>query len=232
MNEPRLLRYGDQAVLVEVADARAVSALYTALVAYAYPAIRALVPASRTVLIEYDPGSTSGEEIARLVARCSSAPTTARESPTPTTEAPMPGSRIQFAGVAFSTAPPQACVRIPVHYDGLDLADVARTIGESVDSVINRHVAGEYVVQFCGFSPGFAYLIGLDPVLQLPRLASPRAEVPAGSVAIAGEFSGIYPKSSPGGWRLLGRTEAVVFDIDRSPPALLPPGTRVRFVRS
>jgi KipI family sensor histidine kinase inhibitor len=85
------------------------------------------------------------------------------------------------------------------------------------------------VVGFCGFAPGFAYLTGLDPALHLPRLATPRTAVPAGAVGIAGEFSGVYPRSSPGGWRLLGTTSAVVWDPQREPPALLVPGTRVRF---
>ncbi len=94
--------------------------------------------------------------------------------------------------------------------------------------MIRRHSAAEYTVQFCGFAPGFGYLSGLDPALRLPRLASPRPAVPAGSVAIAGEFTGVYPRSSPGGWLLLGHTDAVLFDLDRRPPALLRPGTAVR----
>jgi KipI family sensor histidine kinase inhibitor len=106
---------------------------------------------------------------------------------------------------------------------------VARQSGLPVAEVIRRHSSAHYTVQFCGFSPGFGYLSGLDPALRLPRLASPRPAVPAGSVAIAGEFTGIYPRSSPGGWLLLGRTETVLFDLHCSPPALLRPGTAVRF---
>lgn len=118
---------------------------------------------------------------------------------------------------------------LDVRYDGPDLADTARELGMSTEEVVRRHSAGQYVVGFCGFAPGFAYLTGLDPALHLPRLATPRTAVPAGAVGIAGEFSGVYPRSSPGGWRLLGTTSAVVWDPQREPPALLVPGTRVRF---
>jgi KipI family sensor histidine kinase inhibitor len=121
-------------------------------------------------------------------------------------------------------------VDVPVVYDGADLAEVADEIGLSVDDVIALHADAEYTVRFCGFSPGFAYLDGLDPRLHVPRRSSPRTVVPAGSVAVAGEFTGVYPRPSPGGWRLLGRTDADLWDTSRDPPALLAPGTRVRFV--
>jgi KipI family sensor histidine kinase inhibitor len=123
-----------------------------------------------------------------------------------------------------------AVVELPVRYDGADLIPLAAELGCSPEALLQRHAAGEYTVAFCGFAPGFAYLSGLDPALHVPRLASPRTAVPAGSVAIAGEYTGVYPRSSPGGWRLLGRTDAVLWDLDREPPALLTPGTRVRFV--
>jgi KipI family sensor histidine kinase inhibitor len=123
-------------------------------------------------------------------------------------------------------------VEVPVVYDGADLADVAAETGLSVDEVIARHAAGSYLVRFCGFAPGFAYLDGLDRRLHVARRSEPRTAVPAGSVAIAGEFAGVYPHPSPGGWRLLGRTDATLWDVTRDPPALLGPGTPVRFVRS
>jgi KipI family sensor histidine kinase inhibitor len=126
----------------------------------------------------------------------------------------------------------RAPVEVLVVYDGADLADVAADTGMSVDEVVARHSAASYIVRFCGFSPGFAYLDGLDPRLRVARRSEPRTAVPAGSVAIAGEFTGIYPHPSPGGWRLLGRTDASLWDVTRDPPALLAPGTRVRFVRS
>jgi KipI family sensor histidine kinase inhibitor len=119
---------------------------------------------------------------------------------------------------------------ISVLYDGADLAEVARLLGLDADEVVARHAAPTYTVAFLGFAPGFAYLLGGDPGLEVPRLADPRERVPAGSVAIAGPYSCIYPRSSPGGWRLLGRTELRLFDAERLPPALLAPGDRVRFV--
>ena len=120
-------------------------------------------------------------------------------------------------------------VVLDVVYDGEDLTDVARAVGISVDAVIDQHSSAAYTVAFCGFMPGFAYLVGLPNLLQLPRRSTPRIRVPAGSVAIAAEFAGVYPRESPGGWHLLGHTDATLWDDGRSPPALLPPGTRVRF---
>ncbi|MEU4225925.1 allophanate hydrolase subunit 1 [Nonomuraea sp. NPDC026600] len=131
-----------------------------------------------------------------------------------------------------SEAPPGAgpeAVVIPVVYDGEDLDSVAELAGIAVEDVIARHTRRELVVGWLGFAPGFAYLTGLDPVLHLPRLATPRTSVPAGSVAIAGPYSAIYPTASPGGWRLLGRTPTRIWDVDADPPSLLRPGTRVRF---
>ena len=120
---------------------------------------------------------------------------------------------------------------IDVVYDGDDLAEVAEHVGLSADAVVKRHTAARYTVEFCGFSPGFAYLGGLDPALRIPRRDSPRTRVPAGSVAIAADYSCVYPSSSPGGWHLLGTTTADVWDVKRSEPALLTPGTTVRFRR-
>ncbi|HEX9064546.1 MAG TPA: urea amidolyase family protein, partial [Streptosporangiaceae bacterium] len=120
-------------------------------------------------------------------------------------------------------------VTIPVVYDGADLAEVAELSGLSQAEVIARHSGADYQVGWLGFAPGFAYLTGLDPRLEVPRLASPRVAVPAGSVAIAGSLTGVYPASSPGGWRLLGHTTTRMWDQERDPPALLGPGRRVRF---
>jgi KipI family sensor histidine kinase inhibitor len=121
-------------------------------------------------------------------------------------------------------------VEIAVRYDGDDLHAVAAETGLAPHHVVEVHASVTYTVAFCGFAPGFAYLTGLDQRLHLPRLSTPRTRVPAGSVAIAAEYAGVYPRSSPGGWRLLGRTDADLFDPDRREPALLTPGTRVRFV--
>ncbi|MFI6291868.1 allophanate hydrolase subunit 1 [Nonomuraea sp. NPDC050790] len=120
-------------------------------------------------------------------------------------------------------------VVVPVVYDGADLADVAEETGLTEDEVVARHSGRELVVGWLGFAPGFAYLTGLDPVLHVSRLATPRTSVPAGSVAIAGPHSAVYPSASPGGWRLLGRTDLRVWDVRADPPSLFRPGTRVRF---
>ena len=124
-------------------------------------------------------------------------------------------------------APP---VEISVVYDGEDLAEVAARSGLSIVDVIERHAGARFSVAFCGFAPGFAYLDGLPPELHLARRATPRTRVPAGSVAIAAGFSAVYPTASPGGWHLIGRTDAVLFDVHGDPPARLTPGTSVRFV--
>ncbi len=121
-------------------------------------------------------------------------------------------------------------VTVPVIYDGPDLALVAETAGITTDEVVSLHTGATYEVAFCGFAPGFAYLTGLPPQLQQPRLDSPRTKVPQGSVGIAGEFTAAYPRPTPGGWRLIGRTEITLFDAKAETPALLAPGDKVRFV--
>lgn len=121
-------------------------------------------------------------------------------------------------------------VEVPVTYDGADLADVADRWGTDPAGVADRLAGTELVSAFCGFAPGFAYLSGLPTGLEVPRLDAPRAEVPAGSVAVADRWCGIYPTASPGGWRLVGRTDAVLWDPASDAPALLAPGTRVRLV--
>ncbi|MFJ1537430.1 allophanate hydrolase subunit 1 [Micromonospora chalcea] len=123
-----------------------------------------------------------------------------------------------------------AQVRVPVVYDGEDLPRVAAHWDTDVPAVIDRLRRTEFRVAFCGFAPGFAYLTGLPPELAVPRLATPRTRVPAGSVALAGPYAGIYPAASPGGWLLVGRTDLPLFDVHADPPARLTPGTRVRLV--
>ena len=123
-------------------------------------------------------------------------------------------------------------IEVPVTYDGPDLADVANHTGLSEDEIVAAHTGTPWTVAFGGFAPGFAYLVGGDERLVVPRRESPRTSVPAGSVGLAGEFSGVYPRSSPGGWQLIGQTDAVMFDVDRDPPALLAPGAHVRFVEA
>ena len=129
-----------------------------------------------------------------------------------------------------SAAPPEGeLVEIAVSYDGADLEFVAGAWGVDVATVVERHTSIEFVASFCGFSPGFSYLRGLSEELAVPRLDAPRSRVPAGAVALAGAWCGVYPTTSPGGWRILGTTDVVLWDQHRDSPALLPPGTRVRF---
>lgn len=123
-------------------------------------------------------------------------------------------------------------VEIPVEYAGADLGAVARLWGCTEADVVRRHQATRFTVAFCGFAPGFGYLTGLPRELSVPRLQTPRSRVPAGSVGLAGRYSAVYPTASPGGWQLIGRSEAVLWDVDRDPPALLTPGTPVRFVHA
>jgi KipI family sensor histidine kinase inhibitor len=143
---------------------------------------------------------------------------------------------VRQALASLPVGPPEAVpassqvVEIPVRYDGPDLEEVARLTGLGAQEVIAAHTGTDWRVAFCGFAPGFAYLSWGDPRLAVPRRPQPRTSVPAGSVALAGEFSAIYPRSSPGGWQLIGHTDTVVFDISREPPALLQPDVTVRFV--
>jgi KipI family sensor histidine kinase inhibitor len=132
--------------------------------------------------------------------------------------------------IASEPGPAGRLIEIPVVYDGPDLDEVAQLRGLSPEEVVARHTGVEHVAAFLGFQPGFAYLIGGDALLQVPRREVPRTQVPGGTVAIAGPYSGVYPRDSPGGWRLLGSTASVMFDPARDPPALLAPGDRVRFV--
>jgi KipI family sensor histidine kinase inhibitor len=121
-------------------------------------------------------------------------------------------------------------VEVVVRYDGPDLAFVAGHWGTDEAGVVEHHTSVEFVAAFCGFAPGFAYLEGLAEHHAVPRMDSPRTRVPAGAVALAGSWCGVYPTASPGGWRILGTTDVPLWDPDRSHPALLAPGTRVRFV--
>jgi KipI family sensor histidine kinase inhibitor len=133
---------------------------------------------------------------------------------------------------AAGPRPQGPLVEIPVVYDGIDLDDVAAATGISIEQVIETHSSVTYSAAFLGFTPGWAYLVGLPPELHLPRRSTPRTSITAGSVAIANEFTGVYPTVSPGGWHLLGHTTQTMFDVDRDKPALVMAGDRVRFVRA
>jgi KipI family sensor histidine kinase inhibitor len=202
----RYRRYGADAVLVELGSASHVDAVRAALAdAVAdgrLPEPVELVPAARTVLIAFRPGTDGPSRVRAVLA---AADLTAGGDRTP------------------------RVVDIAVHYDGDDLELVAETAGLAVAEVVRLHSETEYTVAFTGFAPGFGYLVGLPEPLRQPRLEQPRTRVPAGAVGIADEYTGVYPRPSPGGWRLLGHTEADLFDPRRDPPALLAPGDRVRF---
>jgi KipI family sensor histidine kinase inhibitor len=134
-----------------------------------------------------------------------------------------------YVGAATTITAPE--VAIPVVFDGPDLDEVATMWGVEPGEVVGRLERIPWRVAFCGFAPGFAYLSGLPYQFAVPRLATPRPKVPAGSVGLADRYAGVYPSASPGGWRVVGHTDVTLFDPDRTPPALLSPGTRVRFVR-
>lgn len=149
------------------------------------------------------------------------------------------GSSLSDLAAAVRAVPPRshvqgevAAVEVPVVYDGEDLQEAAELLGLSADELRQRHQDEAWTVAFCGFAPGFGYLTGERYPWDVPRRSTPRTKVPAGSVALAGEFTGVYPRESPGGWQLLGRALVDAFDLDRDPPALLAPGARVRFVEA
>jgi KipI family sensor histidine kinase inhibitor len=199
----RALAAGDAAVLLEPGPGRP-AALAAAITAAAWPGVLDVIPGAATVLVTFEPGAFSPAELAR------------RTDHLPVRAAPL------------AARPP--AVEIEVCYDGPDLRDVAALTGLSVTDVIDRHQAAGYEVGWLGFSPGFGYLTGLDPVLAtVPRLDTPRLTVPAGSVAIAGGLAAVYPAASPGGWRIIGRSNVRLWDQERQPPAVLAPGMPVRF---
>jgi KipI family sensor histidine kinase inhibitor len=201
--------YGDAGVLVEVADVAQAVALHAALRATPPHGLVDLVPAARSVLVRVAPGTDLAAVAAAVATSVRAVETTA-------------------AGQDPGGAGP--VVEIPVVYDGEDLDDVARLTGLGAREVVEAHTGQTWTVAFAGFAPGFGYLAGADERLTVPRLPVPRTGVPAGAVGLAGEFSGVYPRPSPGGWQLIGRTDAPLWRPDRDPPALLTPGARVRFV--
>ncbi|MGP6170469.1 carboxyltransferase domain-containing protein [Microbacterium sp. A204] len=199
----RILTASDRALLVEAADLD--EAMRLNLAWRGLPGIIERVPGARTVLVYFDPLRTSAAALAEL---------------------------LSAAEPQDEHMPPAGEVTIPVQYDGDDLAETASLLGVSTDELVSRHLAADWRVAFSGFAPGFGYIVGDDPLFDVPRRSSPRTRVPAGAVALAGAFTGVYPRESPGGWQLIGRTDAVMWDLDREPPAPLVPGVVVRFERS
>jgi KipI family sensor histidine kinase inhibitor len=199
-----VLAYGDRALLVQLGSTAHVVAWVDALRRSRPEGVADVVPAAETVLVV-------AEDRADLVA-------------------------LRSALLAVEAAPraggPEAAavVEIPVRYDGPDLADVARLTGLSEDEVVAAHTSAAWRVAFGGFAPGFGYLVGDDDRLHVPRRDTARTVVPAGAVGLAGSYSGVYPRESPGGWQLIGTTGVAMWDLQRDEPALLRPGARVRFV--
>jgi KipI family sensor histidine kinase inhibitor len=204
----RILDYGDRALLLEFDSSAEVLAWTDAVRAADLPDVVDLVPAARTLLVKLAETGNQAPTRQRLHRL--------RLTEQAVTESVTPGDR-------------PADVSIDVTYDGDDLDEVARLTGLTIDGVVAAHTGMLWRVGFSGFAPGFAYLVGGDERLVVPRRSEPRTKVPAGSVGLAGEFSGVYPRESPGGWQLIGRTSAVLWDVDRDDPALLAPGMWVQF---
>jgi KipI family sensor histidine kinase inhibitor len=194
---------GAAAVLVELDDIAAVLALHAEIERRRAggwaPSLTDVIPAARTILLDGVPDPAAV------------------------------GRELRGWDVRPAAAPDGPVVEILCRYDGEDLAAVASAWRVTEPEVARVHAGLEYRVAFCGFAPGFAYLSGLSEELAVPRRPTPRTAVPAGSVALGGSYTGIYPRSSPGGWQIIGRTDAVLWDARQDPPALLTPGTRVRF---
>ncbi len=205
----RLLPCGDTALLLECDTLDEVAAWSEQLTAAGLGQLEEIVPAARTVLLRVRPGSvTQVRREVQALDPAAAAPPLLDDPP------PVP-------------APETA---IPVIYDGPDLYEVGELTRLGARGVVEAHTSQLWRVAFCGFLPGFGYLVGDDDRLHVPRRADPRTRVPAGAVGLAGEFTGAYPRSSPGGWQLIGRTDAPLWDVERDPPALLRPGVRVHFV--
>ena len=195
----RLLDYGADAVLLECSDFAEARALRPA-VEQEFDQVTEIVPGALTLLLRLQ------------------APLTA-------------AGRQRLLDLPAAAEPPNdhEVVSIEVDYSGADLAEVATRTGLGPDEVVAAHTGQVWTVAFCGFAPGFGYLVGEDDRLRVPRRDKPRTSVPAGAVGLADAFSGIYPRPGPGGWQLIGRTDATLWNLDRDPPALLRPGMRVRF---
>ncbi|WP_269856371.1 5-oxoprolinase subunit B family protein [Streptomyces sp. RPT161] len=205
MTAPRPLLVGAHALLLELPTEEATEALHAELLrrraAGELPPVREIVPGARTVLLD---GLAEPEALADELTRSAVPPLPPREG---------------------------SVVEIPVRYDGPDLSEVA-ALWQVPPDALPRVLDGiEFRVAFTGFAPGFGYLSGLPARYHTPRRATPRTSVPAGSVGLAGPYAGVYPRSSPGGWQIVGTTDATLWDPAREPAALLAPGAQVRFTR-
>lgn len=200
----RFLPVNIDAIMVELSSLEQIMALTDQLQNnLVFWKIEEIIPGARTVLIRFNPILTDADTLAK---------------------------NISALDIKSGSIPLGELIIISVNYNGEDLAYVADHLGITVSEVINRHTNNEYQVAFCGFAPGFAHMVSNHVQLNVPRRQSPRVSIPAGSVALAGEFSSVYPQASLGGWQLIGITESAVWDINRDNPALFKPGSRVHFV--
>ena len=199
----RFLPANRTTLLAELKDLDETLALFSALRAEPLPGIKEMIPAARTLMIGFAPDITNAEELAGKIAKLDLTQPVRRDD---------------------------RLVEVPVDYNGEDLPEVAEITGLAVAEIIRRHTERDYMVAFCGFAPGFGYLVGGDPALHVPRRKTPRTRIPAGSVGLAGDFTGVYPQISPGGWQIIGTTPVKMWDITRTPPAYFQPGYRVRFI--
>ncbi|MDE1896222.1 MAG: carboxyltransferase domain-containing protein [Rhodospirillales bacterium] len=199
----RFLPVNHHSFMVELRNLEETQELLRALHENPLPGVEEIIPAARTLLLRFTPEIVKAEILARQITRLDMNSARPLEGP---------------------------LVEIPVAYDGEDLPEVSTLTGLSVAEIIRRHGEAEYLVAFCGFAPGFGYLVGGDAALAVPRRKTPRTRIPAGAVALAGEFTGVYPSASPGGWQLIGTTPLKMWDLSRKPPAYFQPGYRVRFV--
>jgi KipI family sensor histidine kinase inhibitor len=205
MTGPDVRSAGGTALLATFESLADVVAFRAGLAQATLPGLTEVVSGARTLLLRFDPSTTDAGRLRSAL------------------------TQVAPVGPALDTHETEPLV-IPVTYDGEDLDDVTRLTGMTRDELVVWHTGQLWTSAFCGFAPGFSYLTGTERPLDLPRRDSARTAVPSGAVALAGEFSAVYPRPSPGGWQLIGRTEVPMWSLDRDPPALAPAGTLVRFV--
>ncbi|MFC6011623.1 5-oxoprolinase subunit B family protein [Nocardia lasii] len=212
----RIRPAGDRAMLITLDDSRPVQRLASALRVHAIAGVEDVLPAAETVLVTMHSvtyGTQVRRELVALLDRL---------------DQELPGP-----DVSRGTVPdPEAVLEIPVRYDGADLPAVAELLGLTVAEVIAAHTGTVWQCAFVGFAPGFGYLTSPDGRLTVPRRAVARTAIPAGSVALAGGYSAVYPRGTPGGWQLIGSTDLRMWVVDRDPPALVRAGSAIRFVAS
>lgn len=199
----RFLPVSLDAFLVELPTLNETLSLFSILQARPLHGLKDMIPAARTVLISFAPHETSAAILAAQI------------------------SQLHLCTQTRQTGPR---VEVEVDYTGEDLPELADLTGLTIAEIIRRHTERDYIVAFCGFAPGFGYLTGGDPALRVPRRATPRTRIPAGAVGLAGEFTGVYPQASPGGWQIIGTTPVKMWDLARTPPAFFQPGYQVRFI--